>query len=930
METTKKAQEEVQYEPQPRGAARISGIDVETVDRRLCECGEFFQKHCDETDYRNLDWYLWRMQLRYAAGDDIFEVVDDAFMAARCLHDKHTMHLELKPPEMFMTRRIVPVELGIVSGMPMLMIEFAATYGMPLMMCIGKTAPENIMEEANLMTSFFRRGFCADYVELTGLAAVIYAGVLAAIGRGFEDEASLGLNTYATARDSLRGMPPKALLPKLKRYDALNTSIACILSGQFESIGEILAPAAEAFAQEQAKKFGDHWSNPSKMPPPKYFDLSILTVIALAALRGHAVKLPETGVIAGYRDFIRGLTEMPERRIEIPGLDEETRRILEEAGVDPDQLGVDNTFKNEKEATEDRAAKLFEERQRAAQEAVRAKIAQGIAEEESHTSIEPVAMGVEKLKLHEDDEAPKATRSYADFFASDDEIDRAARKANEEPAEEAPKATKDYGAFFDNDDEGDRRVNDQDDGENDDAKDFSGFFSESSQEDDLIRENVESASQETVDHAKDFSNFFSRDDEDDSSIRDHVEQESEAAEDSGKSYASFFDGLDENAIPKFDDGSEEDVASKARTYSADFFTSEAAASTDLKMTIEPDPAPVSVEEPKAVEKTPTPEWYEQEIEDHSPRRDFTKLFDENTPSSTFDLRMTGDEDEENSEPKTVEEKPVVVSSESYVPDIEDDSPRRDFSQFFEENEEDSRRDMDEGETRDEPMTRDFNAFFDDDVPTSHAHDVEDHDAMLRELEVEQARKVAEKAQAHQLKLEWDGTETPEVQVAESYQQRMARLIAEKQEAAREQALREREEARRELEELQKSGIQRSVVETLQLKPTESEDPDEKVVKSRPEDLVIKGFAYTELDMIHANTAVKEDLEEDFDMHAAMAQKQREAMKEKFEKSLQEGSKKANEDEDLHVVVDYATLSNATLGEKIESSSDDEESPETSK
>ena len=134
---------------------------------------------------------------------------------------------------------------------------------------------------------------------------------------------------------------------------------------------------------------------------------------------------------------------------------------------------------------------------------------------------------------------------------------------------------------------------------------------------------------------------------------------------------------------------------------------------------------------------------------------------------------------------------------------------------------------------------------------------------------EQARKAAEKAAQQKLKLELDGTEE-DVKAAESYQERMARLIAEKQAAMREQALREREEAERELEELKKTGVAKPVVEQLQLTPTESTDPDEKVEKVAPEDLVIKGFAYTDLDMIHANTAVKEDLEEDFDMHAAMA------------------------------------------------------------
>ena len=52
------------YEPAPRGAARVAGVDLAAIDARLKECAEFFTKHCDEADYRNLDWYQWRMQLR--------------------------------------------------------------------------------------------------------------------------------------------------------------------------------------------------------------------------------------------------------------------------------------------------------------------------------------------------------------------------------------------------------------------------------------------------------------------------------------------------------------------------------------------------------------------------------------------------------------------------------------------------------------------------------------------------------------------------------------------------------------------------------------------------------------------------------------------------------------------------------------------------
>lgn len=787
-ETAENAQPEgvAPYIPEPRGEARIKGIDCDAVDALLGECSEYFLKHCDEVDYRNLDWYLGRMQLRFAAGDDIFEVVDDAFLAARCLHDKSSMHLELKPPEMFMTRRIVPVELGILSGMPMLTLEFAATYGLPLMMVIGHTAPEDIMNEANLMTSFFRRDFCVDYYELTGLSAVIYAGVIAAIGRGFDDEAAIGLNIYARARDSVRGEPPKALLPKLKRYDALNTALACLCSGNFDAIGEVLAPAADAFLEDQMKRNGESFLKPGKMPPPKYFDTSILTVIALAALRETIIDIPDTGAIATYKDFIRGLTEMPERRIEIPGLDEETRRILEQAGVDPDQLGVDHTFEDEKAASEARAAELFEEKQRLAQAAVRAKIAQEAAEENQ-----------ERAEHEAQKDEASGGKNFSDFFTTlqDNEIPKFDDGSAEAAA--AQEAGKNYTAFFD------------------DLKD------------------------------SEIPKF------------DDGSEEAAEAQASGKNYNAFFDDLKDSEIPKFDDGSDEDAEASARSFTQDFFSEEAHPMSDLKMTLdEPETKPAEgleledakAPETKAPEKAPERSAVEDEFADVKPHKDFSRFFDEDAPLPPTDLQMSLPESEvpktEELEPVEVEqvqetEAKAEVAQRNLEEEFADIKPHKDFSNFFADDDSDDRRDNYDRETQ------------------------------LRELEEEQARKAAEKAAQQKLKLELDGTEE-DVKAAESYQERMARLIAEKQAAMREQALREREEAERELEELKKTGVAKPVVEQLQLTPTESTDPDEKVEKVAPEDLVIKGFAYTDLDMIHANTAVKEDLEEDFDMHAAMA------------------------------------------------------------
>ena len=865
------------YEPAPRGAARVAGVDLAAIDARLKECAEFFTKHCDEADYRNLDWYQWRMQLRFAAGDDVYEVVDDAFMAARCLHERHAMHLELKPPEMFMTRRIMPVELGIISGMPMLTLEFSATYGLPLMMVLGGTAPEDLMSEANLMTSYFRRGFCADFAELTGLSAVIYAGVIAAIGRGFDDEATLGINTYAKARDSLRGMPPASLLPKIKRYDALITALACLCAGNIEMIGDVLAPEAEAFEADQRRRGGEAYLSPSKMPVPKYFDTAILTILALIVLRGETIVLPETGAIAAYRDFVRGLTEIPERRIEVPGLDEESRRILQEAGIDPDNIGgneADKSFRDAKEESEARAAAIFEEKQRLAQEAVREKIARGIAEEEKHTSVAPQIVEQESLRLSDEDESGEArSRRYDNFFDSGDD-NEAQRRFNEESEAPSDAEQKSYANFFDSGDDDRPASDDAGDDAGDDArngqspgKDFSQFFSGG--DDDVERIQAVNAKEDAIESAvgatKDFSAFFAQDDKTDESIRAHVDEETAATRETGKSYASFFDNLDEAAIPKFDDGSD-DMADDARattSYSADFFSDDKVPLSGLKMTLDPEPEP----EPKVADAKPEPprEAYVPTIEDNSPRRDFTQLFDESVPAPTIGLKMSEDAEE---------------NAKCYEKAVEHDKSNEAFSDGAEAYDADG----------DAGKGRDFKRFFDDEAPAGMPtidDATRDRDDQIRELEREQrekAQRAIEEREKRALKLKLDGTEEPELKKPESYQQRMERLIAEKHQAAKEQALREREEAMRELEAWKQSEPKAIVIEKLQLTPDAPRDPDEVVKKVDPEDLVIKGFAYDDLDMIHANTAQKDDVEEDFDLYAAMARKESEQNSDNKDKS----------------------------------------------
>ena len=501
---------------------------------------------------------------------------------------------------------------------------------------------------------------------------------------------------------------------------------------------------------------------------------------------------------------------------------------------------------------------------------MREKIARGIAEEEKHTSVAPQIVEQESLRLSDEDESGEArSRRYDNFFDSGDD-NEAQRRFNEESEAPSDAEQKSYANFFDSGDD-DRPASDDagDDARNGQSpgKDFSQFFSGG--DDDVERIQAVNAKEDAIEGAvgatKDFSAFFAQDDKTDESIRAHVDEETAATRETGKSYASFFDNLDEAAIPKFDDGSD-DMADDARattSYSADFFSDDKVPLSGLKMTLDPEPEP----EPKVADAKPEPprEAYVPTIEDNSPRRDFTQLFDESVPAPTIGLKMSEDAEE---------------NAKCYEKAVEHDKSNEAFSDGAEAYDADG--DAGEG--------RDFKRFFDDEAPAGMPtidDATRDRDDQIRELEREQrekAQRAIEEREKRALKLKLDGTEEPELKKPESYQQRMERLIAEKHQAAKEQALREREEAMRELEAWKQSEPKAIVIEKLQLTPDAPRDPDEVVKKVDPEDLVIKGFAYDDLDMIHANTAQKDDVEEDFDLYAAMARKESEQNSDNKDKS----------------------------------------------
>lgn len=316
---------------------RIEGINAEAVAKLFTEAEEYLTtKHLDELDYRNLEWYIWRANLKYLRGNPAVEIVDDLFMAARCVHKHADLHLGKHPAERFLTRRVIPVELGLISGVPMITLELASRIGLPLMMLLADDGGLELHREASLLTRYFKRGSCTSHQDVAGLGALVYAGSIAAIARGFDDEAALGLNIFSEARAPFAKLEAKpAELPFFRRYDLLNLGLVCLIQGDNEGLTDVLTSLAENYTADLQARLGEAYFEPRG--PQRYFDLSVVAFLASSVLRNAPLELPETGAIAPYRAFVEAFTTAPQREIEAAQeLTATDRMMLKAAGIDPE------------------------------------------------------------------------------------------------------------------------------------------------------------------------------------------------------------------------------------------------------------------------------------------------------------------------------------------------------------------------------------------------------------------------------------------------------------------------------------------------------------------------------------------------------------------------------------------------------------------
>lgn len=316
---------------------RIDGIDIPYFEERLQGCDEVLKKYMDPLDYRNLNHYITRASVRYALGWPPADWTDDLYMAFRCIHTRGELHLDRIMPERFITRRMLPMELALLSGQPALISDLTDELGLSVAVLMDHGS-EELDREAELLTSFFRRGSSATYQDLAGLGAIVYVSSLTALARGFEDEAALALNLYGAARQGLSHIhPDPSVADRFRRYDGLCLSLVCLLNQDSPRLGTLVAELVDHHEEELRKKLGESFARPQEIP--RYFDSGCLALCALSVLRQTPLDLPDVphcGPYAEVLDYFR--TAPPHKSLPESGLDQESKNLLTAMGVDPSRF----------------------------------------------------------------------------------------------------------------------------------------------------------------------------------------------------------------------------------------------------------------------------------------------------------------------------------------------------------------------------------------------------------------------------------------------------------------------------------------------------------------------------------------------------------------------------------------------------------------
>lgn len=298
------------------GPPRIPGLSMQAAVKVLEELDGKVSRYVGELDLRYAQDYIDRAHMRYAVGWDAAGVLDDFWMASRCLASDFKLFLSRHPAEQLLTRRISPVEAGVLSGQIDLAKRLAAGYGLPVLTAQAGLGGESLKKEMNILSPGLLGQPISHPQHLLGLAAAVYAGALASAVRGYADEVLLTVKSLADV--AFRGELSEGHKGVMARYSGLCEIILELTRPAGRNLPAMLSDQIERYTSRLKNNLGTVYLKPQM--PVRYLDTSALSLMALASLTERDLKPfppnPEmTPNAIPYMDFVVAMTEVDRSEI---------------------------------------------------------------------------------------------------------------------------------------------------------------------------------------------------------------------------------------------------------------------------------------------------------------------------------------------------------------------------------------------------------------------------------------------------------------------------------------------------------------------------------------------------------------------------------------------------------------------------------------
>lgn len=291
---------------------RFPGMSREALARVLYDLDEALGRDPGSFEYRYVETYAHRANVRFALGLPANLVMDDFMMAGRCLSGDPGVHLGRHTEEQLLTRRVRPVEYGVLSGNLSLAERLAINYAVPAAQGRAGLGAPALTRELRILSPALVNEPILEPAHLMGLAASIYSAALAAAVQGYEEEVRFLLRWLAQAES------PTAL------SDA-ERAVMVRYAGLSQALGEVVLPAGqplEAMLADQIQRstsrlkvvLGLEFQQPTH--PHPYVDTSVLAIMALAIYTGRTLEgfPPDpdiTPYARGYADLIEFMLHRP-------------------------------------------------------------------------------------------------------------------------------------------------------------------------------------------------------------------------------------------------------------------------------------------------------------------------------------------------------------------------------------------------------------------------------------------------------------------------------------------------------------------------------------------------------------------------------------------------------------------------------------------